>query len=330
MRVLLIKMSSLGDVVHALAGVTDAARRVPGIKFDWVIEEGYEEIARWHPAVRATIASPFRRWRKAPLGMIRNAEWLHFFKSVRQEKYDLVLDAQGLLKSALAGRCAHGPLAGRSFGTAREPAAALFYQMRHRVDLSLAEVEQLRQLFALALGYDHSGSDVEFGIDRSRVPTGATRSSYAVFLHGAAWATKLWPEENWIRLGQEVSARGIKVLLPHGNEIERARAERLAQAFNGEVLPRTGLPEIAPTLARARFVVGLDTGLTHVAIALGTRTLTLYGPSIPVYDKVAGTELIHLCSTTSRVVDTARTNSVAADEVLHAIEPWLRRSSQVG
>ena len=130
MRVLLIKTSSLGDVIHALPALTDAARAIPGIKFDWVVEEGFAEIPTWHPAVGKVIPVAIRRWRKNLWQTIKSGEWRRFKQSVRSTKYDLVIDAQGLFKSALPAMLAHGPRAGLDRASAREPLSALLYQRR--------------------------------------------------------------------------------------------------------------------------------------------------------------------------------------------------------
>ena len=323
MRVLLIKMSSLGDVVHALVGVTDAARAKPGIVFDWVVEEAYQDIPKWHPTVRRVILAPLRRWRKSPVQTVWSGELKVFHEELRQESYDLVLDAQGLLKSAVVGQRAKGILAGRSAKSAREPAAALLYKKRIDVDLKRTEVEQLRQLFARAIGYDEPDKPADFGIDRAQFEVSGGGSRYAVLLHGAAWESKLWPEEKWIELGRFVRGKGLRVTLPWGNAEERSRAERIATAINGEVAEQMRIPELARLLANAEFVVGLDTGLTHIAIALGTRTVTLYGPSVPVYDRVALGALVNLCSNESKAVDTSRPNTVAVNQVIGALQGWL-------
>jgi heptosyltransferase-1 len=323
MRVLLIKMSSLGDVVHALVGVTDAARAKPGIIFDWVVEEAYQDIPKWHPAVRRTVLAPLRRWRKSPVQTVWSGELREFHEELRREPYDLVLDAQGLLKSAVVGQRAKGILVGRSAKTAREPAAALLYKKRVDVDLNRTEVEQLRQLFARSIGYDEPEKSADFGIDRTQFKVSGEGSPYAVFLHGAAWESKLWPEERWIELGRFVREKGLRVILSWGNAEERGRAERLAAGITGEVAEQMRIPQLARLLANGQFVVGLDTGLTHIAIALGTRTATLYGPSVPVYEAVAHGELVNLCSTDSKLVDTARQNTVAVDAVARVVAAWL-------
>jgi heptosyltransferase-1 len=326
MRVLLIKMSSLGDVVHALAPVTDAARARPGIIFDWVVEEAYADIPKWHSSVRRVIVAPLRRWRKSPIKTIRSGEWSAFRNDLRRDKYDLVLDAQGLLKSAFVGRQAPAPLVGRTGNSAREPAAALFYKRRIPVNLRRTEVEQIRELFAKALDYPLPTEPADFGIERNQFKTPAT-NKYALLLHGAAWESKLWPEDRWLALARDIKSAGLNILLPWGSESERQRAERIANATGGTVLPRLAIPDLARTIANAEFVVGLDTGLTHIAVAFGVPTLTIYGPSVPVYDAVAGGELINLCSVGSKVVDTSRPTTVPADTVIDAIQPWLKRFS---
>jgi heptosyltransferase-1 len=315
-------MSSLGDVVHALVAVTDATRAKPGIQFDWVVEEAYQEIPKWHPSVRRVIVSPLRRWRKSPVRTVRSGEWARFRQELRREKYDLVLDAQGLLKSAFVGFQTGGLLVGRSARTAREPAAALLYKRRFKVDLALTEVEQLRQLFALALGYTRPKTPADFGLNRHHFRTELTER-YVVFLHGAAWESKLWPEERWIELGTVLRKKGLRLLLPWGTEQEHHRAKQIAKATGGEVLDGLGVSQLTSVLAGAEFVVGLDTGLTHIAVALGVHTLMLYGPSVPVYEKVAHGGLINLCSTNSSSVDTSRPNTVPLAAVLHALDRWL-------
>jgi heptosyltransferase-1 len=320
MRVLLVKMSSLGDVVHTLAPVTDAVSANPALQFDWVVEETYQAIPRWHPGVRRVIPVALRRWRRSPWSMLRDNEWFRFRADLRKDKYDLVLDAQGLMKSGWIGTQARGPLVGRSRNSAREPLAAAFYGRRYEVDLNRPEVEQIRQLFALALGYPQPNTPADFRIDRSRISPATTRVQTAILVHGAGWRNKLWPVEHWRALGKYLAGRGLKILLPWGNDEEKCRAEQIADHSRGEVLPKLGISELATVLTHAQLVVGLDTGLTHIAIALGSPTITLYGPSVPVYDRVASGNVVHLSSAESREVDTSRPNTVPLSAVLDAAE----------
>lgn len=322
MRLLLVKTSSLGDVIHALAPLTDAARAIPDLTCDWLIEEAYRDVPTWHPAIRRVIPCALRRWRLSLGATLASGEWGRFRADLRREQYDLVLDAQGLLKSAWLASQARGPSAGRSFGSAREGLASLLYGYRIPVDVHLNEVEQLRQLFALALGYERPAEPADFGLDRARF-SAPSEPPYVLFLHAAAWPSKLWPEAHWHALGRDVRAKGLRVLLPWGNEAERAAAQRIAQACGGEVLPQLGIAQLAARIAGARCVVGLDTGLTHLAVALAVRTMTLYGPSIPVFGKLARGERIDLCSTDSAVVDTSRPNTVPLHKVQEALSPWI-------
>jgi heptosyltransferase-1 len=322
MRLLVVKTSSLGDVVHALVPLTDAARAVPGLICDWVVEEAYAEIPAWHPAVQRVIPCAVRRWRGAPLQALRGGEWAHFRAGVRAEPYDLIIDAQGLVKSALLAWQARGPKVGRSFGTTRERLAGLFYGRRIRVDLAQDQVGRLRELFARSLGYAQPRTPPEFGLDPRRFAR-KPGAPYVVLLHGASWPSKLWPEDRWQALGRELRARGLDVVLPSGSAAERAVAERIAGAFSGQVLPPGSLGDLAAVLAGARFVVGLDTGTTHLAVALGARAVSLHGPSVPVIDAVAGGRLVNLRSTDAREVDRARPNTVPLEAVMKAITPWL-------
>jgi len=190
--------------------------------------------------------------------------------------------------------------------------------------LRKTEVEQIRELFAKALDYAQPNTPADFGVDRTQFANPIS-GRYALLLHGAAWESKLWPEDRWIAVGKSIKSAGLNVLLPWGSDHERERAERIASTISGTVLPKISIAELARSIANAEFVVGLDTGLTHIAVAFGVPTLTIYGPSVPVYESVARGELINLCSTDSKIVDTSRPTTVAADAVITALEPWLSR-----
>lgn len=324
---LIVKTSSLGDVIHTLAAVTDAARAIPGLQCDWLVEDAYRDIPGWHPAVRRVIPCALRRWRKDIGAALRRGEWGRFKHAVQREPYDVILDAQGLLKSVFLARQARGPVTGRSFGSAREGLASLFYERRIAVDLQRTEVEQLRQLFALALDYPVPHSAADFGLRRYSFADASVKTPYAVLLHAAAWPSKLWPEERWIEVGRRLAGMGVRPLLPWGTENEKARAQRIAEAGGGDVLPALGYGALAGVLAEAWGVIGLDTGLTHLAVALGRRVLTLYGPSVPVFGDVARGELVNLCSTDSTVVDTRRPNTVPLERVLDVLTAWNARAA---
>lgn len=314
MRVLIIKTSSLGDVIHTLPALTDATRVFPGIRFDWVVEEAFSEIPSWHPAVERVIPVAVRRWRKHPLKARKSGEWRAFRQVVSTTDYDLVIDAQGLLKSAWLGRHACCPIHGLDWQSAREPLASLFYHHRHAVPWGRHAVLRVRELFALSLGYalpaEASGERdgaaeagaAAYGLDHARVLATAahqpdTSAPYLVFLHGTTWATKHWPAIYWRQLAERASAHGWQVRVPWGSLTERERAERIVAGIPGaSILPRLTLTDLAAELAEASACIAVDTGLGHLAAALDVPTLSLFGPTNPGFTGAWGRRQVHLAA----------------------------------
>lgn len=282
MRVLIVKTSSMGDVIHTLPALTDACRTIPGITFDWVVEEGFAEIPRWHFAVDRVIPVAIRRWRKNLWKTIRSGEWKAYKTQLAERQYDLIIDAQGLLKSAmLVTRYARGVRCGYDAQSAREPLAAKFYQRCFTVSKQQHAVERTRQLFAQALGYELEGRG-DFAIRRHFVDEQAPASGYLVFLHSTTRFDKHWPEVYWRELIGTATAAGWKIRLPWGNPAEKERAERLAQGFSGvEVLPKLNLAGVTEVLAGAAACVSVDTGLSHMAAALDRPNVILFGSTDP-------------------------------------------------
>lgn len=296
MRVLLVKTSSLGDVVHTLPALTDAQRAIPGVQFDWVVEEGFAEIPAWHPAVAQVIPVAIRRWRKHPFQTLRSGEWRRFKARLRETRYDLCIDAQGLLKSAWLTRYAQTPVAGLDRSSAREPLASRFYERCYAVPREQHALERVRQLFAQSLGYPVPDSIGDYGLDRTQLATPGEQP-YLLFLHGTTWPSKHWPERYWRELAERMSAFGWAIRLPWGNADEKARAERIAHGVPGvSVLPRLNLGGIAKVVAGARACVAVDTGLGHLAAALDVPSISLYGPTLPGRVGAYGRSQVHLCA----------------------------------
>ncbi|MFJ4055459.1 lipopolysaccharide heptosyltransferase I [Pseudomonas sp. NPDC089743] len=296
MRVLIIKTSSLGDVIHTLPALTDAAHAIPGIRFDWVVEEGFAEIPSWHPAVDQVIPVAIRRWRKNVWQTIKSGEWKAFKQRVRERKYDLVIDAQGLVKSAWLTRYVKAPVAGLDRYSAREGWASRFYDRRLSVAVGQHAVERVRQLFAMALAYDLPEGIGKYGLDLDRLQL-PPAAPYVVFLHGTTWATKHWPEAYWRELAERLGRSRLQVCLPWGNQAEKDRAERIAQGLNNcQVLPRLNLAGVARVLAAAKACVAVDTGLGHLAAALDVPTLSLFGPTNPGLTGAYGRVQVHQAS----------------------------------
>lgn len=284
MQVLIVKTSSMGDVLHTLPALTDAMRALPGIRFDWVVEENFAQIPSWHPAVERVIPVAIRRWRKHWFGSEIREERFLFKRELQSREYDLVIDAQGLIKSAaLVTRIAKGIKHGQDSRSAREPFASWWYDKRHEIKKKQHAVQRTRELFAKSLGYSLPENQGNYAIAEhflSEIPADAGR--YLVFLHATTRAAKHWPEESWRRLAERLQTSGLKIKLPWGTEHEYQRALRLAEGFDSiEVLPKLTLEQVARTLAGAKAVVSVDTGLSHLTAALDRPNITLYGPTDP-------------------------------------------------
>lgn len=289
MRILLVKTSSLGDVIHNLPVVTDLAHRHPQACIDWCVEEGFREIPALHPALAASggriIPVAIRRWRRT---LWSPATWREIAACSRQlaaTPYDAILDTQGLLKSALISRLARGRRLGYDAASAREPIAARTYDAGFAVPRDLHAVLRNRRLAAAALDTD-SGAPLDYGIAPA---PGHARRAEAVLLTATSRDDKLWPETDWIALGQALAGRGLAARLPAGTPRERARAERIAAAIPGaSLLPPASLTELAGTIGRARLAIGVDTGLVHLAAALNTPAIALFTASDPARTGVLG------------------------------------------
>ncbi|HEY6821816.1 MAG TPA: lipopolysaccharide heptosyltransferase I [Burkholderiales bacterium] len=270
MKILFVKTSSLGDVVHQCPAVSEAARNLPAAEVDWVVEEAFAGVPAMHASVRRVIPLALRRWRRALFSPTAWREFASFRESVAAERYDAIVDTQGLIKSALVARLANGPVHGLDRASEREPLARFFYRHVHPVQFALHPVERNRLLTAQALGYAVEGPP-EYGL-RIEAPQRVAR---CIFLTMTSRPEKLWPEARWIELGRSLA---MPIVLPWGTAGERARAERIARAIGAGavVAPSMALRELAGLFAASSGVVGIDTGLTHLAAALGCRTVGLY------------------------------------------------------
>jgi len=293
MRILLVKTSSLGDVVHNLPVASDLAARFPGATIDWVVEEGFAEIPRLHPAVSRVIVVALRRWRRKLASAATWREILAFGRELRSEAYDLVVDTQGLVKSALIARQARLTAGGRRVGyaaeTAREPLAARFYDAGMAIPKNLHAVERNRWLAAAACG---QLPDLPLAYGVNAAPLAADwlpEGPYAVLFTVSSRADKGWPDADWMTLGAALSARGLSLVLPAGSNSEREAVTRLAGRMGkARVAPQLSIAAIAGLVAGARLVVGVDTGLSHLAAALGRPTLALFSASDPTLTGVYG------------------------------------------
>jgi heptosyltransferase-1 len=284
MRVLIVRLSSMGDVVHTLPALSDAAQANSSVRFDWAVDEAFAQIPAWHRNVEQVFPIALRRWRGDLASQTGPTEARAFLKTFRAEKYDLIVDAQGEFKSAFVARLAKGGRAGYDGASAREWGAHLSYGNKFNVPKGTHSMSRMRRLLSQALSYAYDETSVDYGIERARIlpPPLKLKQPYVVLIHSTSWASKNWPEHYWRELAQKLSAAGFSIVLPWGSEAERERSSRIAaDDANGIVLPQLSISEKASIIGAAAATVGLDTGLSHVAAALSVPSVTLYGATDP-------------------------------------------------
>lgn len=295
MRVLLIKTSSMGDLIHTLPALTDAGNAIPHVRFDWMAEESFAEIPQWHPRVDRVIPIALRRWRKNMFAKQTRQEWSALVNLLKSQQYDLILDAQGLVKSGFLALFANGPRAGLDFRSAREAFASFAYHEKHRVNFYQHAVLRMRQLFSEALRYPMPQTAPVFGLDRNKFSPPASNQPYLVFLHGTTWASKQWPESYWQELGRIVGSHGLRIKINGGNDAELARAARIAANNPAiDLLPRMSIKQMADLLAGAKAAVAVDTGFGHLAASLDLPTVSIYGSTNADFTGAVGSKSVLL------------------------------------
>ena len=317
MKVCVIKTSSMGDVIHTLPALTDAQKAIPSLSIDWVVEENFAEIPRWHSAVNRVLPIALRRWRKSPFSIQTRNEWKNYRTLLQAENYDAVIDVQGLIKSALfATRFAQGVKHGYDRQSIREPLASFFYDKKYAISYQQHAVERIRQLFAQSLGYELPQVQGDYGIARHFLHQ-TPEQNYVVFIHSTTRTDKHWEESEWQKLIEKITALSdYEIHLPWGNEQEKARAERLAQVHsNVIVLPKLTLTELAKQLANAKAIVSVDTGLAHLTAALDKPNITLYGATDPKLIGCYGKNQYYLSASSMK--------EISAEQVLSQLLPFI-------
>lgn len=290
----------MGDILHTLPALTECLAYCPSIQFDWVVEPGFKEILGWHQGIQKVYTFPLRLARKNP--KLFFTEIPQVLKTLRAQHYDLVIDAQGLIKSAVLAKIINAKkVVGLDKNSCREPFASRFYDKGYAVPWSEHAVMRVKKLFSEIFHYSLD-SRIQYGIDQDSFikPKGflpKLENKYLIFLHGTTWKTKHWPEGYWQKLIALVCLKNkhIMILLPWGSESELRRAKRLADNFpQVKVLPKLSLTELAYYLVKAQSVVAVDTGLGHLAAALGTHTVNIYGSTDSSRTGARGDNQVHL------------------------------------
>lgn len=288
MRILIIKTTSLGDIVHNLPIIADIKKKFPNALIDWVVEESFIEILTMHAGINQVIPVAIRRWRKS---FFSKQTWLELFafkQLLQSQQYDFVIDTQGLLKSGLLTYLSNSSnKCGYDKSSAREPIASCFYNHRFKISPDLHAVLRNRQLAALALGYTIDEASLDYGIQvkpNSDVihTTTALPSNFILALHGTSRDSKLWAIEHWIELGKKLQSQDFALVLPWGNDAELKRAKQIAsQLEQALVLPKMGIASLANVIQKSQAVIGVDTGLAHLAVALNKPVIGIYTDTNP-------------------------------------------------
>lgn len=290
MKILIVKTSSLGDVIHCLPVINDIISVYPNAQIDWVVEESFADIPRLHPAIHQIHTVAFRRWRKHLFSAKTWSEIKQFKQLIAQNNYDEVIDTQGLLKSALIMRLANGIKHGYDKQSIREPIASQFYDKTYAISYQQHAVSRNRTLAALSLAYAPPVNAPDYGIQAScknEIPS----KPFVIALHGTSRDSKLWPTEHWINLGKALKSQSLQLLLPWSNPAELKRAEQIANNLeNAIVLPKLSIAELATTISQAKAAVGVDTGLSHLAAALNIPTIAIYTDTNPALTGVMGSK----------------------------------------
>ncbi len=286
MKILLVKMSSLGDVISNLPLVTDIKHHFPDSQIDWVVEERIRDIPAWHSDVNHIYSIALRRWKKNLFKGESWAEFREFRREIKKEKYDYILDTQGLLKSVYVARLANGQSHGLDSKTARESLAGLFYHHTHNIPRHLHAVTRNRSMGALSLGYEIDQSSFDYGISGPVLSDNFSwlPNDYVVCFHGTARAAKKWPADRWVDLGNRLIQDGLVPVFAWGSDDEYQEVLELSDRIVGSLVPpgpRLNVPQSAFLVDQAKAIVGVDTGFVHLSAALNKPTVGIYVDSDP-------------------------------------------------
>lgn len=306
MNVLIIKISSMGDIIHTLPAITDASKAIPNIFFDWIIEETFAEIPTWHSSIYQVIPIKLRSLKEKWHKLYPWKEYKKCIIQLRQKKYDVIIDAQGLLKtSALITSFAKGIKHGMDYSSAKEPISCWFYNKSYFINKNQHAIDRIRKLFSYSLEYPIPSYIGQYNINhvfKSNINIRQKNTPFLIFLHSTTQSKKHWPELNWHKITKLALNAGYNIKLPFWTKDEESRANRLKQCFNQIILlPRLTLQEIAIQILKAKGIISVDTGLSHLAAALSCPNLTLYGPTDPKFIGTYGHNQIALRSKTQEM-----------------------------
>lgn len=325
-KILLVKITSMGDLIQMLPALTDAQEAIPGIQFDWLCEDSFQDIPALHPSIRKIIPLPYRRWKKNLRQAISSGEIKQFLKSLRAEKYDMIIDAQSNIKSALFSLLAKGPHMGLDKTSVREYGAHFFYRQTINIDRNQNHTLRMRQLLAKFLDYPLPQTPYNYGIPKNYLEKiDMPLPSRFIFLTViASMQYKLWPEENWAKTIQYLIEKDFDIVMPWWSEAEKKRVTRLQNSHPRiHLLPPLNLKQKAYVLSQAKGSISLDTGLAHMAAALNIPNICLYGPNDAKFCGTMGQHQQHLTAHEPDCVPCNKSRCRFIEEQSHTYAPCM-------
>ena len=280
MRILIVKMSSMGDIIHNMPLIHDIKQQHPDAVIDWLVEEAFVELVRLNPLVNQVIAIALRRWKKNVFAVQTWHEISAFKKRLRDNEYDYILDTQGLIKSALMAALALGKSYGQNAKSSHEYPAHWFLKQPLNIPKNLHAITRNRLTGALALNYALRDDAPHYDIVLPKQDAELNKlipNNCVMLVHSTAREAKHWPNDYWVQLGKTLNAQGYALVLPWGSALEKTRAQTIAsQLTNAIVLPKLSIVQLAYCLSKSIACVGLDTGLMHIAVAINKPTLAIF------------------------------------------------------
>ena len=307
----------MGDLMHALPALTEAKEHIADISFDWVVDKNFASVPSWHPLVDKTIVTDHRNWRRQLFSKKSRESLKEALNEINETNYDLVVDMQNNIKSALVSYLSKHSVVGMDAKSVREYPAHLAYSTKINVDKKLHAIERQKKLLAEALDYSSSMNNVDYGalLEGFIKPNMSLPSQYIVLVQNASWITKQWSITKWQKLIQYLDGKDIKMILPSGNLNELERAKEISSvSTKAQALDLMPLNEIAYIIKNANFCICSDTGLAHLSALSGTPSITLYGPAETALIGTYGENQIHIVGKNNDI------NNIKVSDVLENLE----------
>ena len=304
MRVLIIKLTSMGDLMHALPALTDASRKIENIEFDWVVDENFSEVPSWHPKVNSVITTNHRTWRKNLFSADLLKELKNLKSRLNHTNYDVVIDMQNNLKSAAVSYLTKNPIHGMDKNSVREFPAHLAYKFKYKISKENHAISRQRDLMAFSLNYELKEEAIDYGVQDNKFerPDFNLPDNYLFFVHNASWPTKMWPVSYWQEMIELVNHEDYVAILPSGSEEEFDRAQQIVSSSSDAIAlrPQT-LNKTAFIVNNAAGCICSDTGLAHLSAVLNKPSVTMYSVTDEGLIGTRGDNQAHIISSDSKM-----------------------------